>query len=272
MTLARTLISSFLILFFSVLDSWGAEQIIIQSTTSTQNSGLLSYILPKFEAHSGIKTLVVAVGTGQALRNAQNGDADVLLVHARSAEEAFVEDGWGVQRFDVMYNDFVIVGPSEDPAKILDMQNVTKALSQIMNTKALFISRGDESGTHKAEKRLWREILVDTNSASGTWYRETGSGMGATLNMASAMGAYTLTDRASWLSFSNKRNLAMLMHGDKRLINQYGVIAVNPEKHPHVNADSAKAFVDWLVGSQGQTAISNFRLNGTQLFFPNAQR
>tara|TARA_B100001175_G_C19378970_1_gene575604 strand:- start:105 stop:923 length:819 start_codon:yes stop_codon:yes gene_type:complete len=272
MTLSKTFVFSSLMLLFSVLYALGAEQIIIQSTTSTQNSGLLSSILPKFEAHSGIKARVVAVGTGQALRNAQNGDADVLLVHARSAEEAFVKEGWGVKRFDVMYNDFVIVGPIQDPANILGMHNVTKALSQIAHFKALFISRGDDSGTHKAEKRLWREIFVDTASASGTWYRETGSGMGATLNMTSSMGAYTLTDRASWLSFSNKRNLAVLVQGDKRLLNQYGVIAVNSQRHPHVDAQSAQAFIDWLIGSDGQSAISDFRPNGTQLFFPNAQR
>ena len=272
MTFSRTLFFTFLILSFSVFHAWSTEQIIIQSTTSTQNSGLLSSILPKFEAHSGIKTRVVAVGTGQALRNAQNGDADVLLVHARSAEEAFVKNGWGVQRFDVMYNDFVIVGPAQDPAKILDMQVVTEALSQIAHSEALFISRGDDSGTHKAEKRLWSETLVDTKAVSGTWYRETGSGMGATLNMAASMDAYTLTDRASWLSFSNKRNLAVLVQGDKRLINQYGVIAVNSQRHPHVDADNANAFIDWLIGSHGQSAISNFRVNGTQLFFPNALR
>ena len=204
MTLAKTFAFSALVSLFSALSALGAEYIIIQSTTSTQNSGLLSAILPKFEAHSGIKARVVAVGTGQALRNAQNGDGDVLFVHARAAEEAFVKDGWGLQRFDVMYNDFVIVGPAEDPAKVLDMQNVTTALSQIAHTKALFVSRGDDSGTHKAEKRLWTETEVDTAVASGTWYRETGSGMGATLNMAATMEAYTLTDRASWLSFGNE--------------------------------------------------------------------
>jgi tungstate transport system substrate-binding protein len=272
MTLGKTFaLSSFVSLFFT-LSALGSEYIIIQSTTSTQNSGLLSSILPKFEAHSGIKARVVAVGTGQALKNAQNGDGDVLLVHARSAEEAFVKDGWGVQRFDVMYNDFVIVGPAEDPAKVLDLQNVTAALSQIAYTEALFVSRGDDSGTHKAEMRLWSKTLVDTASASGTWYRETGSGMGATLNMAASMGAYTLTDRASWLSFANKRNLAVLVHGDKRLFNQYGVIAVNSHKHPNVDAEGAQAFIDWLIGSEGQLAISNFRPNDMQLFFPNAKR
>ena len=265
---------AFSTLFFLILTSAavGSDYIIIQSTTSTQNSGLLSAILPKFEAISGIKARVVAVGTGQALRNAKNGDGDVLLVHARAAEEAFVSDGWGVQRFDVMYNDFVIVGPSEDPAEILDMQNATKALSLIALEEALFVSRGDDSGTHKAEKRLWSKTLVDTVSASGTWYREPGSGMGATLNMAASMEAYTLTDRASWLSFANKRNLVVLVQGDIRLFNQYGVIAVNADKHPNIDADGAKAFINWLIGPEGQLAISNFRPNNTQLFFPNAKR
>ena len=272
MTLAKTFAFSTLISLLSAVPALGAEYIIIQSTTSTQNSGLLSAILPKFETHSGIKARVVAVGTGQALRNAQNGDGDVLLVHARVAEEAFVRDGWGLQRFDVMYNDFVIVGPAEDPAKVLDMENVTTALSHIAETKALFVSRGDDSGTHKAEKLLWSETKVDTTAASGTWYRETGSGMGATLNMAATMEAYTLTDRASWLSFANKRDLAVLVQGDKRLFNQYGVIAVNPRKHPNVDAEGAQAFIDWLIGPQGQSAISSFRPNDTQLFFPNATR
>ena len=272
MILAKTLAFSTLFSLVLTLAAVGSEYIIIQSTTSTQNSGLLSAILPKFEAHSGIKARVVAVGTGQALRNAQNGDGDVLLVHARAAEDAFVSDGWGVQRFDVMYNDFVVVGPAEDPAEILDMQNATKALSLIALEEALFVSRGDDSGTHKAEKRLWSETLVDTVSASGTWYRETGSGMGATLNMAASMEAYTLTDRASWLSFANKRNLVVLVQGDIRLFNQYGVIAVNADKHPNIDADGAKAFINWLIGPEGQLAISNFRPNNTQLFFPNAKR
>ena len=272
MYLAKKFVFSTFLFLVSALSAVGSEYIIIQSTTSTQNSGLLSAILPKFEEYSGIKARVVAVGTGQALRNARNGDGDVLLVHARAAEEAFVREGWGVRRFDVMYNDFVVVGPVEDPAKILDMQNVTKALSQIAKMEALFVSRGDDSGTHKAEQRLWSETLVDTVSASGTWYRETGSGMGATLNMAASMEAYTLTDRASWLSFTNKRNLAVLVQGDRRLFNQYGVIAVNAEKHLNVDAVAAQAFINWLTGPEGQLAISNFRLNETQLFFPNAQR
>ncbi|WP_170381435.1 extracellular solute-binding protein [Ruegeria atlantica] len=245
--------------------------IVVQSTTSTQNSGLLDYILPGFEAETGIDVRIVAVGTGQAIRNAINGDGDVLLVHSKPAEEKFVEDGWGVERFDVMYNDFVLVGPKADPAKVKGGKDIVAALTAVANAEAPFASRGDDSGTHKAEMRLWGESGADPTAASGAWYRETGSGMGATLNVASGMGAYALTDRATWQSFGNKGNLEVLVEGDPRLFNQYGVILVNPEKHPRVRAAAGQRFIDWLTSPNGQAAIASYRLDGEQLFFPNAK-
>ncbi|MES0825318.1 substrate-binding domain-containing protein [Ruegeria sp. SCP11] len=245
--------------------------IVVQSTTSTQNSGLLDYILPWFEAETGIDVRVVAVGTGQAIRNAINGDGDVLLVHAKPAEEQFVADGWGIERLDVMYNDFVLVGPKSDPAKVKGGLDVVVALAAVAEAEAPFASRGDDSGTHKAELRLWVAADTDPTGASGTWYRETGSGMGATLNVASGMGAYALTDRATWQSFGNKGNLEVLVEGDPRLFNQYGVILVNPEKHPRVRAAAGQRFIDWLTGPDGQAAIASYKLDGQQLFFPNAK-
>jgi tungstate transport system substrate-binding protein len=246
------------------------EFIIVQSTTSTQNSGLLDNILPKFRAKSGIEVRVVAVGTGQALKNAANGDGDVLLVHAKPAEEKFIADGFGIERFDVMYNDFVIVGPKSDPAGIRGMTDVTSALNKIASGKAVFASRGDDSGTHKKERALWKIAGVDPEIVSGSWYRETGSGMGATLNAAAGMGAYTMSDRATWLAFKNKENLDILTEGDDRLFNQYGVILVNPDRHPSVKAKAGQNFIDWLTGPEGQKAIAEYKLNGEQLFFPNA--
>ncbi|NRG19088.1 extracellular solute-binding protein [Rhizobiales bacterium] len=246
--------------------------IVIQSTTSTANSGLLDAILPKFKDKTGIDVRVVAVGTGQAIKNATNGDGDVLLVHAKPAEEKFVADGWGVKRYDVMYNDFVIVGPENDPAGIRGMENATDALKKIAKAKAPFASRGDDSGTHKKELSLWKSADIDVTSASGSWYRETGSGMGATLNTAAGMNAYALTDRATWISFKNKGGLAILTEGDDRLFNQYGVILMNPEKHAAVKADEGGAFIDWLTGPEGQQAIANYKLDGQQLFFPNANK
>ncbi|MDA7966863.1 extracellular solute-binding protein [Ruegeria sp.] len=245
--------------------------IVVQSTTSTQNSGLLDYILPGFEAETGIDVRVVAVGTGQAIRNAINGDGDVLLVHSRPAEEQFVADGWGVERLDVMYNDFVLVGPKSDPAEVRGGEDILAALTAIADAQAPFASRGDDSGTHKAEMAHWAAADTDPTGASGTWYRETGSGMGATLNVASGMGAYTLTDRATWLSFGNRGELEILVEGDPRLFNQYGVILVNPEKHPDVRAAAAQRFIDWLTGPDGQGAIASYQLDGEQLFFPNAR-
>ncbi len=247
------------------------ETIIVQSTTSTQNSGLLDHLLPLFEKKTGIRVKVVAVGTGQALRNARNGDGDVLLVHARDAELEFVRQGWGVDRRDVMYNDFVIVCPKSDPAGIKGLKDAAEALRRIAARKVPFVSRGDDSGTHKKEMKLWRKAGVDPRQASGTWYREAGAGMGATLNMAAAMGACTLTDRATWIAFRNKGDLAIAVEGDPALFNQYGVILVNPARHPHVKEKAARAFMDWLTGPEGQKAIAAYRLNGQQLFFPNAR-
>lgn len=245
--------------------------IILQSTTSTQNSGLLDAILPEFEAASGIDVRVVAVGTGQAIRNARNGDGDVLLVHARAAEEEFVAQGWGVSRQAVMYNDFVLVGPADDPAGIGGGSDVVAALAAIAGAGATFVSRGDDSGTHSAEMRYWAETGIDVAAVSGSWYRESGSGMGATLNLAAGMSAYALSDRATWIAFGNKADLVVLVEGDSRLFNQYGVILVNPERHPHVRAAAAQRFIDWLVGPQGQAAIDGFRLDSRQLFFANAR-
>ncbi len=246
--------------------------IILQSTTSTENSGLFDHILPAFSEETGIEVRVVAVGTGQALKNAKNGDGDVLMVHARSAEEQFVANGWGVSRQDVMYNDFILVGPPADPAAIRGSGDVTAALGRIAETHAPFASRGDDSGTHQKELALWAQSGVDVRSASGTWYRETGSGMGATLNAARGMDAYTLTDRATWISFENKGSHEILLEGDYRLFNQYGVILVNPARHAGVKADAGQVFIDWLTGLDGQAAIASFRLNGQQLFFPNADQ
>ena len=244
--------------------------IIVQSTTSTEQSGLFGHLLPLFQAKTGIEVRVVAVGTGQAIRNARNGDGDVLLVHAKPDEEQFVADGQGVKRFDVMYNDFVLVGPQGDPAGVAGMTDVTAALAKIAAAQAPFVSRGDDSGTHKAELKLWQAAGVDAKAASGTWYRETGSGMGPTLNTAAGMNGYALTDRGTWLSFQNRGDLAILVQGDDRLFNQYGVILVSPDKHPNVKADLGQEFVDWLVGPEGQQAIAAFKINGEQLFFPNA--
>jgi tungstate transport system substrate-binding protein len=246
--------------------------IIVQSTTSTQDSGLFNHILPMFQKKTGIEVRVVAVGTGQAIKNAQNGDGDVLLVHAKSAEEKFVAEGWGVKRFDVMYNDFIIVGPKSDTAKISGTKDVAAALKKIAASKAPFASRGDDSGTHKAELALWKAAGVDVKAASGSWYRETGSGMGPTLNTAVGMGAYALSDRATWSSFKNKANHQIAVEGDTKLFNQYGVILVNPKKHAKVKVEAGQAFIDWLIGPEGQSAIASFKINGEQQFFPNAKR
>jgi len=252
--------------------SFAAEDsIILQSTTSTANSGLYDHILPLFEEETGIRVNVVAVGTGQAIKNARNGDGDVLLVHAKSAEEQFVADGYGVERFDVMYNDFIIVGPPDDPAGIAGSEDAEVALARIAGAELPFASRGDNSGTHKKEMALWKEAGVDPTAASGTWYRETGSGMGATLNAAVGMSAYTMTDRGTWISFKNKGDHEILVEGDPNLFNQYGVILVNPEKHPKVNAEAGQAFIDWILSDEGQAAIAGYRLDGQQLFFPNAE-
>ena len=245
--------------------------ITVASTTSTENSGLFGELLPKFQEKTGIEVRVVAVGTGQAIELAKNGDADVLFVHHKPSEEQFVADGFGVERHEVMYNDFVIVGPAADPAGIKDSKDAVDALAKIAAAKAPFASRGDDSGTHKAELALWQNAGIDVAGASGTWYRETGSGMGPTLNTAAGMDAYALTDRGTWLSFENPQHLEILVEGDPRLFNQYGIILVNPEKHPHVKADLGQKFVDWVLSEDGQQAIADFRIGGQQAFFPNAK-
>lgn len=244
--------------------------IVVQSTTSTQNSGLFDYLLPIFQDKTGIEVRVVAVGTGQAIKNAANGDGDVLFVHAKPSEEKFVASGDGVERFDVMYNDFVIVGPADDPAGVAGSSDVAAALTKIAESEAPFASRGDDSGTHKAELRLWKAAGIDAPAASGTWYRETGSGMGATLNTGTAMGAYIMTDRATWIAFGNKGDYQIAVEGDPAMFNQYGIILVNPEKHPNVKADLGQTFVDWVISDEGQAAIANYKVDGQQLFFPNA--
>lgn len=245
--------------------------IIVQSTTSTQNSGLFEHILPLFTKKTGIEVRVVAVGTGQALKNAENGDGDVVLVHSQPDEEKFVADGWGVKRYPVMYNDFIIVGPAADPAKIAGLKQAPEALKKIAEAKVPFASRADDSGTHKAELKLWGEAGVDPKASSGTWYLETGSGMGATLNTAVGKQAYALTDRGTWLAFANKDDFKVLVEGDDKLFNQYGVILVNPTRHPNVKVKEGQAFIDWLVSSEGQAAIASYKIDGQQLFFPNAR-
>jgi tungstate transport system substrate-binding protein len=244
------------------------RHIVVASTTSTEQSGLFGYLLPLFTKKTGIEVRVVAQGTGQALQTGMRGDADLVLVHDPQSERKFVEEGFGVKRHPVMYNDFVLVGPSSDPAGVKGMKDAAAALSKIAATGALFASRGDDSGTHKAELRLWAAAGSDPKGQS--WYRETGSGMGPTLNTAAGLGAYALTDRATWIAFANKQDLALLVEGDRRLFNQYAAILVNPEKHPHVKAEWAQAFIDWLVSPEGQEAIAGFKIGGQQLFFPNA--
>ena len=255
----------------------GERFITVASTTSTENSGLFAHLLPKFEAATGINVRVVAVGTGQAIRIARNGDADVLFVHDRAAEERFVAAGFGVARRDVMYNDFIIVGPRDDPAGIRGLKDATAALKRIAAANAgrariPFVSRGDDSGTHKAELRLWQAAGIDVAALSGKWYLETGSGMGATLNTAAGVNGYALADRGTWLNFRNRGDLVTVVEGDRRLFNPYGVTLVNPERYPHVKAADGQAFIDWLTSPAGQDAIAGYRINGQQAFFPNAGR
>ena len=250
--------------------SAGEHFITVASTTSTENSGLFAYILPLFREETGIAVRVVARGTGQALALGRNGDVDVLLVHDRVAEEKFLAEGYGIDRRDVMHNDFVIVGPAADPAGISGMTDAPAALAKIAEAGAPFASRGDDSGTHRAERRLWADAGVDAAAASGSWYRETGSGMGATLNTASGMNAYALSDRGTWIAFANKGDLSILVQGDKRLFNPYGVMLVNPARHAHVKEIDSRRFIDWLTGKAGQTAIDDFRVAGQQLFFAGA--
>jgi tungstate transport system substrate-binding protein len=244
--------------------------ITVASTTSTEQSGLFGYLLPRFTEATNIGVKVVAVGTGQALDIGRRGDADVLFVHDRPAEDKFMAEGQGVKRFDVMYNDFVIVGPKSDPAHIAGGKDVADALRKIAAAKAPFISRGDRSGTHEAELRLWKQAGIDVATAKDSWYREIGQGMGPALNMASSSNAYLLSDRGTWLSFKNRGDLAILTEGDKRLFNQYGVMLVNPEKHPAVKTKEGQAFIDWLISPKGQDTIASYKVGGEQLFFPNA--
>ena len=245
--------------------------ITVASTTSTEQSGLFGHLLPAFTKKTGIAVHVVALGTGQALDVGRRGDADVVFVHDRPAEDKFVAEGSGVDRHDVMYNDFVIVGPKSDPAKIAGTRDVAAAFKKIAEAKAPFASRGDRSGTHQAELRYWKMAGVDPESGKGSWYRSTGSGMGPTLNTASSMNAYALTDRGTWLNFKNRGELGIVVEGDKRLFNPYGVMLVNPAKHPSVKVAEGKAFIDWLVSPEGQQTIASYKINGEQLFFPDAK-
>jgi tungstate transport system substrate-binding protein len=246
------------------------KYITVSSTTSTENSGLFKHILPLFKQKSGIDVRVVAQGTGQALDMGKRGDCDVVFVHNKNAEMKMVAEGWFVNRHDVMYNDFVILGPKSDPAGIAGMKDVVAALAKLHAAKAPFASRGDKSGTHSAELRLWKAANIDPTQGKGQWYRETGSGMGATLNTAAGMNAYALTDRGTWLSFKNRGELNIVVEGDKRLFNQYGIMLVNPAKHAHIKKEMGQTFVDWVVSSEGQKAISEYKIGGEQLFFPNA--
>jgi tungstate transport system substrate-binding protein len=252
----------------------GAQQrsIVVASTTSTQDSGLFGHILPLVKAKTGIDVRVVAQGTGQALDTGRRGDADVVFVHAKPQEETFVADGFGVQRFDVMYNDFVLIGPKADAAGIAGSKDIAAALRSIKEKGVPFVSRGDRSGTHRAELALWSAAGIDIAKDKGPWYRDIGQGMGAALNSASALGAYVLSDRGTWIAFKNRGALGIAVEGDRRLFNQYGVILVNPARHPHVKAALGQAFIDWLVSAEGQQAIAAYRVEGQQLFFPNADR
>jgi tungstate transport system substrate-binding protein len=244
--------------------------ITVASTTSTEQSGLFKHLMPIFERQTGIEVRVVALGTGQALDLARRGDADIVFVHAKAAEEEFLREGHGVRRFPVMYNDFVIVGPRSDPAEIAGSSDTLDAFRKIQRAGAPFVSRGDRSGTHIAEVNFWTMAGIDIATAKGSWYRETGPGMGPALNTASSMNAYLLADRATWLAFQNRGELSILVEGDRRLMNQYGVMLVNPEKHPTVKRADGQAFIDWVVSPEGQASIAAYTIGGEQLFFPNA--
>ena len=247
------------------------RSIVVASTTSTQDSGLFGYLLPIFKAKTGIEVKVIAQGTGQALDTARRGDADVVFVHAKPQEEKFLAEGFGVKRYDVMYNDFVLIGPKSDPAGVRG-KDIETALKTIQAKAAPFVSRGDRSGTHAAELALWKQAGIDLSAAKGPWYREIGQGMGAALNTAGAMNAYVLSDRGTWISFRNRGDLEILVEGDKRLFNQYGVMLVNPEKYPTVKKQLGQSFVDWLISPEGQAAIAGYKIDGQQLFFPDAEK
>jgi tungstate transport system substrate-binding protein len=245
--------------------------ITVASTTSTEQSGLFGHILPLFEKKSGIQVRVVALGTGQALDQGRRGDADVVFVHDKAAEEKFVAEGYGVRRIEVMYNDFILVGPKDDPAKVGGGKDITEALKKIAAVRSPFVSRGDKSGTHAAELRLWKAAGIDLEQARGPWYRDVGQGMGPALNTAASMNAYLLADRGTWLSFKNRRDLGLLVEGDTRLFNQYGIMLVSPVRHAHVKADLGGQFIDWVVSAEGQKAIADYKIDGQPLFFPNAR-
>jgi tungstate transport system substrate-binding protein len=268
-----TLRRSFLAAAIAALATPAAAQerfITVSSTTSTEQSGLFGHILPIFTQATGITVRVVALGTGQALDVGRRGDADVVFVHDRAAEQKFVADGFGGPRRHVMFNDFVITGPAADPARVAGLRDTNQALRRIAEARAPFISRGDRSGTHAAELRLWQQAGVDPTTGRGQWYREVGQGMGPALNTAAAQNAYILTDRGTWLSFRNRQELRIVVEGDARLFNQYGVMLVNPQRHPHVKAADGQRFIDWMVSPAGQAAIAGYKINGEQLFFPNA--
>ena len=277
MKISKLLCASFTALACAFSSGAFAQESIITvaSTTSTEQSGLFGYILPIFEKDTGIKVRVVALGTGQALDTARRGDADVAFVHDKAAEEKFVAEGYGVERKEVMYNDFILVGPKTDPAKVAgkDIQEGLRRIAALdSSSRPPFVSRGDKSGTHAAELRYWKSAGIDLDAIKGSWYRDSGLGMGPALNMASSMGAYILADRGTWLSFKNRSDLGILIEGDTRLFNQYGVILVNPVKHPHIKKIEAQRFIDWLVSEKGQKTIADFKISGEQLFFPNAKR
>jgi tungstate transport system substrate-binding protein len=268
----RLLVASWLLLVVAASSAVSQQPFItVASTTSTEESGLFGYLLPAFTKATGIQVRVVAVGTGQALKIGERGDCDVVFVHDRPAELAFVEHGFGIDRREVMYSDFILVGPKADPAHVAGGKDIVAALRKIAVAKTPFVARGDDSGTSKAEMRLWKEAGIDPKTAGAGWYRDTGSGMGPTLNTAAAMDGYTLSDRGTWLSFKNKQNLAIVVEGDRRLFNQYGVMLVHPQKHPHVKRDLGEKFIDWLTSTNGQKTIAGYRINGEQLFFPNAK-
>ncbi|MGE0629792.1 MAG: substrate-binding domain-containing protein [Hyphomicrobiaceae bacterium] len=248
----------------------GTRFITVASTTSTVDSGLFNYILPIFKAKTGIDVRVISQGTGQALDTGRRGDADVVFVHSRAAEQKFVAEGYGGPRRPVMYNDFVLIGPKSDPAGVKGSKDIVAAFVAVQKKAAPFVSRGDRSGTHNAELALWKAAGIDLATKRGSWYREIGQGMGAALNTAQGMNAYVLADRGTWLSFKNKGNLGIVVEGDKRLFNQYGIMLVSPERHPHVKKADAQAFINWVVGAEGQKAIAAYKVNGQQLFFPNA--
>lgn len=271
MRLRHLLLGAVLGLYIGALPAFAQDKsIVVASTTSTQDSGLFGFILPKFKAKTGIDVKVIAQGTGQALDTGKRGDADVVFVHAKSQEEKFVAEGFGVKRFGVMYNDFVLIGPKSDPAKIKGGKDILVGLKAINEKSTPFVSRGDKSGTHSAELALWKAASIDPTGAKPAWYREIGQGMGAALNTAGAMNGYVLSDRGTWISFKNKGDLEIVVEGDRRLFNQYGIILVNPEKHPNVKKDLGQAFIDWVVSAEGQEAIRAYQIDGKQLFFPNA--